>query len=192
MLIGGVVLVFIFLMSSTHVRIGLHSAAFLSEVFPDSPAYPARWFSDEPTRTLVQFPYDDRHEGAYLYHPSEGGCYGGIVMYIGLGPEHADPHLDRISRAFARNGIAVLIPVSEPMVEYRLDADEHLIAASAFQYLQSLPTIHPERVGMFGISVGGSIVANAAQEPEISGDVAMVNSLGVYYDAGTVLGQMAA
>ncbi len=185
------VLLFVFLVTSTHVRIGLQSAAFLSEVFPDSPVYPARWFADEPTRTLVSFPYEDRYEAAYLYHPASTGCYGGIVMYIGLGPEHGDPHLDRISRAFARNGIAVLIPVSVPMIEYRLDADEHLIATSAYQYLQSLQTIDSDRIGMFGISVGGSIIANAAQEPDIADEVAMIHSLGGYYDAGTVLGQMA-
>jgi acetyl esterase/lipase len=188
---AGVLLVLV-LMSSAHVRTGIRSAAFLSEIFPDSPMYPARWFADEPTRTMVQFSYDDRFEGAYLYHPANPGCYGGIVMYIGLGPEHGDPHLDRISRAFARNGISVLIPVSEPMVEYRLDANEHRIAASAFTFLQELPEIDPDRVGMFGISVGGAIVANAAQEPEIREEVAMVHSLGGYYDAATILGQMSA
>ena len=178
------------LTSSTHVRIGFQSAAFLSEVFPDSPAYPARWFADEPRRTMVQFPHGDTYHGAYLYHPVERGCYGGIVMYIGLGPEHGDPHLDRVSRAFARNGISVLIPVSEPMVEFRLDANEHFIAGSAFEYLRDLPDVNPDRVGMFGISVGGAIVANAAQQESIRDDVAMIHSLGGYYDAQTVLAHM--
>jgi pimeloyl-ACP methyl ester carboxylesterase len=184
------ILLFVALASSNHVRIGVQSVAFLVEVFPESPVYPGRWFVDEPERLLVQFPHGDESHGAFLYRPANKGCYGGIVMYIGLGPEHGDSHLDRISRAFARNGVSVLIPVSEPMVNYRLDADEHLVAASAFEYLQGFGDVDENRVGMFGISVGGAVVANAAQEDRIRGDVAMIHSLGGYYDASTVLSHM--
>lgn len=176
--------------SSTHVRIGFQTAALLSEVYPDSPAYPARWLQDEPRRTLVQFPHDDQYQGAFLFEPGRRGCHGGIVLYIGLGPEHGDPHLHRFARAFARNGYSVLVPVSEPMVDYRLDAEDHLVAASAFQHLRDRPEIDADRVGMFGISVGGAIVVNAAQQPEIRDEVAMVHSLGGYYDAEVLLAHM--
>jgi pimeloyl-ACP methyl ester carboxylesterase len=191
LIIGALFIVlFVALASSNHVRIGVRSAVFLVEVFPDSPTYPGRWFVDEPERVLVQFPHEDEAHGAFLYRPSAMGCYAGIVMYIGLGPEHGDVHLDRISRAFARNGVSVLIPVSEPMVNYRLDADEHLVAGSAFQYLQYLSEVDENRVGMFGISVGGAVIANAAQQDRIRRDVAMIHSLGGYYDASTVLSHM--
>jgi hypothetical protein len=190
-LLAAFALVLVFITSSTHVRLGFQSAAFLNEVFPDAPAYPARWFEPEPERVMVQFPHGDEHHGAFLYQPARPGCYAGLVLYIGLGPEHGDRHLDRIARAFARNGIVVLIPVSEPMIDYRLDPEEHLIAASAFQYLQRYEHVHSDRVGLFGVSVGGSVVVNAAQEPVINRDVAMVHSLGGYFDARTVLGYMA-
>ncbi len=189
--LAGLFLLLVVLASSAHVRAGLTSAGFLLEIFPDLPAYPSRWFSSEPERTLVFFPHEDGVEGAYLYSPGETGCHAGLVMYIGLGPEHQDSHLDRVSRAFARNGIAVLIPISDEMIAYRVDAEEHLRAASAFRYMQAHPEIDAERVGMFGISVGGSIVVNAAQEPSINEDVAMVHSLGGYYDATRLLSQMA-
>jgi hypothetical protein len=187
---SGVLALILLLTSSTHVRIAMQSAAFLNEVFPAAPVYMGRWLSDEPYRVMVQFPHEDTYQGAYLYHPGRPGCYGGIVLYIGLGPEHGDPHLDRISRAFARNGYVVLIPVSDAMINYRLDADEHEIAASAFEFLQFMPEVDQQRVGMFGISVGGAIVANAAQEFRIQDEVSMVLSLGGYYDARMVLGQM--
>jgi acetyl esterase/lipase len=180
----------ILLASSTHVRVALKSGAFLVEVFPDAPAYPGRWVADDPERVLVQFSHEDSKQGAFYYRPAGDSCHSAIVMYIGLGPEHGDQHLDRISRAFARNGTGVLIPVSEPMVAYRLDGYEHRIAVSAFDYLQRRQDVDPNRVGLFGISVGGAIVANAAQQPEINRDVAMVHSLGGYYDALTVLVHM--
>jgi pimeloyl-ACP methyl ester carboxylesterase len=189
--VGLVALAVLLLSSSTHVRLGLKSGGFLVEVFPDAPAYPARWFAEEPHRVLVQFDHEGEHHTAYLYRPAESGCHAGIVMYIGLGPEHGDPHLDRISRAFARSGVAVLIPVSHDMVEYRLSATEHLVAASAFQAMQRFPDVDPARVGLFGISVGGSIVVNAAQEEEINEQVAMVNSLGGYFDGVSLLASMA-
>jgi acetyl esterase/lipase len=111
-------------------------------------------------------------------------------MYIGLGPQYGDSHLDRLARAFARSGYSVLIPVSEPMIAYRLSVDEHDIAVSAFRQLQRQPGVDPDRVGMFGISVGGAVVTRAAQQPEINADVAMVHVLGGFFDASQVLAQM--
>jgi acetyl esterase/lipase len=180
------------LASSTHVRLGFSSAAFLTEIFPDSPAYPGRWFSADPTRTLVHFRHEGEYHSALYYRPGKSGCGGGIVLYIGLGPEYGDAHLDRLARAFARNGYSVLIPVSQPMIEYRLGDQEHDIAVSAFRHLQAQPSVDPERVGLFGISVGGAVVLNAAQHDEIHDEVAMVHALGGFFDAGRVFGQMSA
>lgn len=180
----------IILLSSTHVRIALSSAVFLNEVFPNAPVYPGRWVTSRPSRTLVQFRHQDDYHSAVYYQPGALVCGGGIVMYIGLGPQYGDPHLDRLARAFARNGYSVLIPVSEPMTEYRLSAEEHDIAVSAFRQLQRQPMVDPDRVGMFGISVGGAVVARAAQQPEIRDDVAMIHALGGFFDASQVLAQM--
>jgi dienelactone hydrolase len=184
-------LVILLLITSVHVRVALKSAGFFIEIFPDMPAYPLRWFTGEPNRQLIAFSHGDDIVDAYLYSPPAGGCHAGLVMYIGVGDEYDDPHLDRASRALARNGIAVVIPVSEALTDYRLTEDEHEYAVSAFQYLQGRDSIHPERVGFFGISVGGAIVANAAQERSINQEVALVHSMGGYYDAFDLLASVA-
>jgi acetyl esterase/lipase len=185
-----VIALFIVLTSAVPVRVALKSAGFFTEIFPDMPVYPLRWVTPEPELTLISFSHEDGWESAYVYQPAQSGCHGGLVLYIGMGPEHRDPHLDRAARAFARNGIAVLVPVSRPMVDYLVVADEHDYAVSAFQYLQNQRDIHPDRVGMFGVSVGGSVVAKAAQDPAIRDDVAMLHSLGGYYDAFDLLAGM--
>ncbi len=186
----GFVLIALLALSSTHLRVALSSAVFLNEIFPDAPAYPGRWVTEEPTRTFVQFRHEDTYKPALLYRPGRAECGGGIVLYIGLGPEYGDAHLDRLGRAFSRNGYSVLIPMSEPMIDYRLSAEEHDIAVSAFTSLQQQSNVNPERVGMFGISVGGAVVVNAAQQPEIQDSVRMVHSLGGFFDASQVLAQM--
>jgi acetyl esterase/lipase len=112
-------------------------------------------------------------------------------MYIGVGDEYDDPHLDRASKALARNGIAVLIPVSEELIDHRLTSTEHEIAVSAFRFLQDMDSVDPQRVGFFGVSVGGAIVANAAQDSRINQEVALIHSMGGYFDAFELLASMA-
>jgi acetyl esterase/lipase len=188
--LGFAVALLILAVTNTHVRTGIKSAFFLVEILPDSPVYPGRLVSDEPQRLLIQFPSDERAEGALLFQPPDRTCHAAIVMVIGLGPEYDDRHLDRLARAFARNGIIVVIPIIDSMVDYRLDGDEHRIAVSAYRYLARRADVHPERIGMFGISVGGAVVVNAAQQPETRENLAMVHSLGGYFDATRVLTQM--
>jgi hypothetical protein len=124
---------------------------------------------------------------AHVYRPSGGGQHGALIFYIGVGPEHDNEHLIRFSTALARAGILVLIPVSENLVEFRVEPGEEEGAIAAFQYLQARDDVAPDRIGFLGLSVGGSIGALAAQDSRIRDDVRVVDSFGGYYSAHDLL-----
>lgn len=181
-------LILIVVTATTPGRTALTSAGFFTEVFPGTPVKPMRWLTGEPAVTRVVFSLEDGTPVAgILYLPAGSGPHGAIVFNIGVGPEHDNPDLVRISRAFARSGVAVLIPVSPGLTAFRIDPGEEEIAVAAFRFLQSQPFVDPERVGFFGVSVGGSIGAIAAQDPRIATEVRVVGSFGGYYDAFDLL-----
>jgi acetyl esterase/lipase len=163
-------------------QVALKSAGFFIEIFPDAPIYPMRWVTREATVSLVTFPATDSETGGYLYLPAGEGPHGAIILYIGVGPEHENRHVVRVAHAFARSGVAVLVPVSEALSDFRVEAGEEEIAVAAFQYLQRRTDINSDRVGFLGLSVGGSVSVLAAQDPRIAADVRVVDSFGGYYD----------
>jgi acetyl esterase/lipase len=163
-------------------RVALKSAGFFIEIFPHSPVYPMRWFIDAADVSIVTFPSVGGDVNGHLYLPQGEGPHGAVILYIGVGPEHENEHVVRVSHAFARAGVAVLIPVSEAMTDFRVEAGEEEVAVAAFQYLHGRTDIDPERIGFLGLSVGGSVSVLAAQDPRIAADVQVVDSFGGYYD----------
>jgi acetyl esterase/lipase len=168
----------------------VRGAGLFIEVFPTAPGHPLRWFSGEPAIRQVSYALDSPDGGmatGTLYQPARGGPHSALVLYIGVGPEHENPDLIRLATAFARAGIVVLVPVSPGLTQFQIVPGEEEWAIAAFLYLREQPFVDPERVGFFGISVGGSIAALAAQDSRIAADVRLVDAFGSYYDAFDVL-----
>jgi fermentation-respiration switch protein FrsA (DUF1100 family) len=180
-------LIVVVVLATPAARTALASTGFFVEVFPNAPVYPMRWLTPEPSVARIVFPIGEAVMAGDLYRPAGDGPHGAIVFYIGVGPEHENPDLIRISNAFARAGIVVLIPISPNLSEFRVEPGEDEGAVAAFQFLQAQPFVDPERVGFFGLSVGGSIAAIAAQDPRIADDVRVVDSFGGYYSAFDML-----
>ena len=75
-----------------------------------------------------------------------------------------------------------MIPWLETQVREELVPEDIDRLVRGFQYLRSLDSVDPDRVGVGGICVGASFVTVAAQDDRIRDQVKFVNLLAGYYD----------
>ena len=153
----------------------------------------------EPRRTSV--PYRSVGGGAVpdlaeLWMPAWASAErpaGAMLLVFGvnnLGRNH--PAIERVADALARSGIIVLVPDSRTLLEGRLEVSEVGGVVDAFTLLASRPEVDPDRIGIVGFSVGGSLALLAAGDSEIAGQVRWVNAFGAFADASTYLASVSA
>ena len=118
---------------------------------------------------------------------------GAMLLVLGVnnvGRNH--PVVARVADGLARTGVAVLVPDSRVLLEGRLEAGEVDGVVRAFELLAARPEVDPERVGIVGFSVGGSLALLAAADPRIADEVQWVNAFGAFADASTYLAAVSA
>lgn len=179
-------------------RVGIQTAVMLPSLLGSGPA-PLNLFSDAPRRTAVEYrpgPDGEEPELAELWLPSwasEDERAGAVLLVLGVnnvGRNH--PVVERVAEALARTGVAVLVPDSALLLAGRLDAGEIDGVVLAYETLAARPEVDPERVGIAGFSVGGSLALLAAGDPRIADEVRWVNAFGAFADAETYLSSVAA
>ena len=179
-------------------RVGLQTAILLPNLLDAGPQ-PLSLFSDAPQRTAVEYrPGSDGGvpELAELWLPSWATAdrrAGAMLLVLGVnnvGRNH--PVVERVADALARTGVAVLVPDSRVLLEGRLEAGEVDGVVSAFELLASRSEVDPQRVGVVGFSIGGSLALLAAADPRIADRVRFVNAFGAFGDASTYLASVAA
>ncbi|MBA2363436.1 MAG: prolyl oligopeptidase family serine peptidase [Chloroflexia bacterium] len=168
-------------------RVALKSGALLVEIFPDAPVYPLRLVTRAPARLAVSYTVADGTTTADVYRPAGDGRHGAFVFYIGIGPETRNPNVVRLSKALARAGVVVMVPVSPELSRFRVVPEEKEGVIAAFKYLSAQEYVDPDRVGIMGVSAGGSLVALGAADPRIANDVRLIELFGSYYDASSVV-----
>lgn len=178
-------------------RVGIQTAVMLPSLLGIGPA-PLTWFSEAPSRSAVEYrpaPDGGDPELAELWLPSwasEDRRAGAVLLVLGVnnvGRNH--PVVERVADALARTGVAVLVPDSALLLAGRLDAGEVDGVVRAYETLAARPEVDPERVGMAGFSVGGSLALLAARDQRIADDVRWVNAFGAFADAETFLASVA-
>ena len=178
-------------------RVGIQTAVMLPSMLGSGPA-PLAWFSDPPQRTAVEYrPGVDGGEAelAELWLPAWASAderAGAVLLVLGVnnvGRNH--PVVERVADALARTGVAVLVPDSALLLEGRLNAGEVDGVVRAYETLAARPEVDPERVGIAGFSVGGSLALLAAADERIASDVRWVNAFGAFADAETYLAAVA-
>lgn len=172
-------------------RVGLQTAVMLPNLLGSGPQ-PLSLFSAPPQRSAIVYRTVDGHdELAELYLPSWASAErqsGAILLVLGVnnvGRNH--PVVVRVADALARSGAAVLVPDSRALLEGRLDVGEIDGVVRAFEALADRPEVDPDRIGIAGFSVGGSLSLLAARDPRIANRVRWVNAFGAYADAATYL-----
>ncbi|MGH2379759.1 MAG: prolyl oligopeptidase family serine peptidase [Candidatus Limnocylindria bacterium] len=152
-----------------------------------------------PTRSTVPYwepsgPREDA-ELAELWLPnwaSPERRAGAMLLVFGVNDQGRNhPAIMRVAEGLARSGVAVLVPEWRSMIEGRLRGGEPEKIAAAFDLLAERPEVDPERVGIFGFSVGGSLTLVAAADPAIADRIAWLDAFGAYADTSSYLASVA-
>lgn len=179
-------------------RVGMQTAVMLPNLL-GSGIRPLDWLSAPPERSSIAYRGGDaasQGDLAELWLPSwasDERPAGAILLVLGVnnvGRNH--PVVARVAEGLARTGAAVLVPDSATLLEGRLEVGEIDGVVRAFETLVARPEVDPDRVGIAGFSVGGSLALLAARDPRIASDVRWVNAFGAYADAGTYLASVSA
>jgi acetyl esterase/lipase len=179
-------------------RVALQTAALLPNLLGAGPR-PLDLFSEAPARSTISYrPSVSGTAGdrAELWLPAWASAErraGAMLLVFGvnnLGRNH--PVIERVAEGLARTGVAVLVPDSRTLLAGRLEVGEIDGVVHAFETLRDRPEVDPERIGIVGFSVGGSLALLAAADQRIAADVGWVNVFGAYADARTYLAAVAA
>jgi uncharacterized protein len=134
-------------------------------------------------RIKVQFESGGVKCVAYLYRPSDGNkklaC---VILGTGFGGTQDTPSILAVARAFAEAGFAALtfdyrnfgesggVPRQLIHIKQQLE-DFH----AAIRWTRSQPQIDPERIALWGSSLGGGhVISVAADDPRIAAVIAQV------------------
>jgi 5-aminopentanamidase len=132
--------------------------------------------SMDPPAERVEIPYDGTTLAAYLRIPARTGRGPAVIMIPGL--DSVKEELQATAEYFLRRGLAVLA-VDGPgqgESEYKLPIEPayERVATAAVSYLSTRGEVDQERIGAFGISLGGYYAArSAAYEPRLKAAVAL-------------------
>jgi dienelactone hydrolase len=140
------------------------------------------WALDPPAER-VEVPYQGTRLAAYLRLPAGSGSAPAVLMIPGL--DSVKEELQATAAYFLERGMATLAVDGPGQGEAEYDlpiepAYERVVAA-CFDWLQARDGIDAERLGVFGVSLGGYYAARAAAfEPRARASVALAGP----YDFG--------
>jgi dienelactone hydrolase len=131
------------------------------------------------SREDVRFASGDDECGAWFYRPEGDGPFPAVVLCLGLGAVK-EMRLDNFSSAFAEAGIAALAFTyrhfgdsgGEPrqLLDFSKQRED---IASAVDFVRTFDGVDPDRVALFGTSMGGGHVISVAADRD---DIAAVVS----------------
>lgn len=154
-----------------------------------TPSLPPTSTSSAPwTEESVIFPSGSNELSGVLTLPNEAGPFPAILLvsgsaneYSGLRPGVTDSYMKDQARNMVGNGFAVLrydppgVGLSTGDSRFETLDDRVRESMAALHYLQTRTDIHPDRVGLWGVSQGGWVIGMAAADnPE---DVAFLISV---------------
>src|SRR5918994_2229637 len=158
-------------------RVAMQTAVMLPNMLNAGPQ-PLTVFSPAPRRLSLRYRTAEgpaQVDLAELWLPAWASAdrrAGGMLLVLGVnnvGRNH--PVVARVADGLARSGVAVLVPDSRVLLAGRLEVGEIDGVVRAFQLLAARPEVDPDRVGIVGFSVGGSLALLAAGDPRIAGGV---------------------
>lgn len=177
-------LLLLLLLALTHpVRVAILALAVLPSAVGSLPADPLVYLTPKPDREPFAFDYPVGTVEGDIYSPGRGGRHGAIILLLGARPVDRDePPLVRFAEGLSRTGLVVMIPISSGLNAGRIQAEEVEAVVGEVELLRARPDVDPDRIGIIGFSVGGSVAIQAATDPRLSGKLVFVNAFGSYFD----------
>jgi len=164
---------------------------FVTQVLP-LPARPLQWLTRSPVREQVTYTFPLGEGSGDLYRPAGNRKRAGVLVFLGIIPvPQDDPRVVNLGTALARLGFITLFPWSRAMMDKRITPEEPGNMVQAFNRLADTEGVDPDRLGMVGFCVGGSILAIAASDPLINDRVSFLSAFGAYHDIGDMMAQIA-
>jgi acetyl esterase/lipase len=168
-------------------RVASQALVLLPALFPNAAFDPLEMATARPTRTEHNFSYAGGTIQADVYHPSDGGQHGAMILLLGAGDLPRSDLAVHFAEALARLGVVVMLPNSSGLLAERLTFDEIDGLRASHKVLIAQPDVDPERTGFVGLSAAGGLSIVAAGQPDLRDRVRFVNSFGSYYDASQLL-----
>jgi len=169
-------------------RAAVKATLFLVEFFPILQLQPLQRVTPAPSLERIALPRGQGHAPADLYRPGKAGRFGALVLLLGVNPlDLRDPLVVQLAQSLARLDVIVLIPESPELKAGQISLTEVDAIVAAVEYLQQLPGVRGDRIGLAGFSVGASLAVLAAADERIAGDLAVVNLFGPYADVRSLL-----
>jgi len=168
-------------------RVTLQTVALIPSILQMGPQPLA--LAPEPTHRVVLYTAPDGERlPADLWLPATASAerpVGAVVFVSGINSKgRAHPALAQLAEAMSRAGAAAYIPELPRFFHDQVDASEVGRIVAAFEDLAARPEIDRDRIGIMGVSVGGSLSLIAAADPAIADQLAWVGAFGAYADAG--------
>lgn len=175
-------------------RVTLQTLALIPSIVQLGPEPLA--LAPEPSHREVTYTAPDGVKlPADLWLPSGASAehrVGAVIFVMGVNSKgRAHPAMPRLAAGMARAGAAVYVPELPVFFDVEVDATEVGRIVAAFQALAQRPEIDPDRIGIFGVSVGGSLSLIAAADPQIADQVAWVAAFGAFADARDIMASVA-
>ncbi len=185
-LAGALALVVVLLAAWPPSRVTFQTLALIPSLLEIGPQ--PLTLAPEPRHELVTYRAPDGERlPADLWLPASASAdapVGAVIFVSGINSQGRNhPALERIARAISRTGAAVYVPELRGFFDVRVDGSEVGRIVAAFEDLARRPEVDPDRIGIMGVSVGGSLSLMAAADPAIADRLAWVGSFGAYADA---------
>jgi len=97
------------------------------------------------------------------------------------------PDVERLARGLARAGFLVLVPDPPGLAQGEITAKTLTATIAVVKAAADLPDARDGRVGLVGVSVGGSLALLAAEDPSLAGRVTVVAGIAPYSDLANVV-----
>jgi len=119
-----------------------------------------------PPAELVRIPYGDTTLAAYLRVPAAAGFDNAPVVIMVPGLDSTKEELQATAEYYLARGLATLAidgpGQGESEYELPIEPAYEKVASAAVDYLQDRSGLDRERIGLFGVSLGGYYAARAA------------------------------
>lgn len=195
-LLGALLLVGLFCSLAPQGRAFTRAALLLPALVGQSDGPPLTLVGDTVRHTQLSVPSRGGDVLLDVYAPLGAapgvpGAREGVILIPGVGDNRAEPQLVNLATALARAGLVAMAMTTPTLIRYALTPDDGDAVVQAFQALARQPGVGRERIGILGFSAGGALACLAAADPRIRDQVAFITLFGGYFDASSLLRDIA-